>query len=63
MAAAHQLLPLKGEPRLTPFLASELAESHYYDITRAKRDLGYMPRDSMTEAKAKTVAWFQAHPV
>ena len=63
MAAAHRLLPLKGEPRLTPFLASELAESHYYDISRAKRDLGYQPQFSMAEAKARTIAWFKAHPV
>lgn len=63
MAAAHRLLPLRGEPRLTPFLASELAESHYYDISRAKRELGYAPRYSMAEAKAKTVAWFRTHPV
>jgi 2-alkyl-3-oxoalkanoate reductase len=63
MASAHHLLPLKGEPRLTPFLASELAESHYYDVSRAKRELGYRPRFSMAEAKAKTVAWFRAHPV
>jgi nucleoside-diphosphate-sugar epimerase len=63
MASAHRLLPLKGEPRLTPFLASELAESHYYDVSRAKRELGYRPRFSMAEAKAKTVAWFRAHPV
>jgi 2-alkyl-3-oxoalkanoate reductase len=63
IATAHRLLPLKGEPRLTPFLASELAESHYYDISRAKHELGYAPRFSMAEAKAKTVAWFKAHPV
>jgi nucleoside-diphosphate-sugar epimerase len=63
MAAAHRLLPLQGEPRLTPFLASELAESHYYDISRAKCELGYAPHFSMDEAKAKTVAWFKAHPV
>lgn len=63
MTAAHRLLRLRGEPRLTPFLASELAESHYYDISRAKRELGYRPQYTMAEAKAKTVAWFRAHPV
>jgi nucleoside-diphosphate-sugar epimerase len=63
MATAHRVLPLGGEPRLTPFLASELAESHYYDISRAKRELGYAPRYSMVEAKAKTIAWFRTHPV
>jgi nucleoside-diphosphate-sugar epimerase len=46
----YRHLPLKGEPRLTRFLASELAQSHWYDISRAKRDLGYHPQVSMDEA-------------
>ncbi len=39
-----------GEPPMTRFLASSLAMSHYYDISKAKRDLGYQPQFSMTEA-------------
>ncbi len=45
----HTLLRLPGEPRLTRFIASELAQSHYYDISAAKRDFGYAPQRSMAE--------------
>jgi len=55
----HRLLRLKGEPRLTRFVASELAQSHYYDISAAKRDFGYAPQLSMDEARAELVAWLK----
>lgn len=45
----YGVLPLRGEPRMTRFLASQLARSHYFDITRARRDLGYSPRVSTAE--------------
>jgi nucleoside-diphosphate-sugar epimerase len=53
----HRALRLAGEPRLTRFLASELAMSHYYDISRARRDLGYLPQFTMEEGLARTVAY------
>ncbi len=53
---AHQLLSLPGEPRLTRFLCSALATSHYYDISRAKNDFGYRPGYTVVQATAKTVA-------
>lgn len=53
----YRALPLAGEPRLTRFLASELALSHYYNISRAKKDFGYKPRYSMAEALKPTLAW------
>jgi len=56
---AYRTLPLKGEPRLTRFLANELAMSHYYDISRAKHDLGYEPQVSMEEATRRTVAYLK----
>jgi nucleoside-diphosphate-sugar epimerase len=56
LAGLYRGLKLRGEPPLTPFLASELAQNHYYDITRAKRDLGYRPRFTMAEATDKTIA-------
>jgi 2-alkyl-3-oxoalkanoate reductase len=31
------------EPAMTRFLASQLATSHYFDISKAKKDLGYEP--------------------
>jgi len=60
VAVLYRCLRLHGDPPLTPFLASELAQSHFYDITRAKRDLGYAPQWTMAEAMARTVAWLKA---
>ncbi len=36
-------LNIKSEPRMTRFLAAQLGTSHYFDITRARRDFGYEP--------------------
>ncbi len=55
MECAYRWLPLQGEPRMTRFLASELAMSHYYDISRAKQDFGYQPQWTMDAALEKTV--------
>lgn len=38
-----------GEPPLTRFLVNQLTTAHWFDITAAKRDLGYFPRISMEE--------------
>jgi len=57
MELAYRILPLQGEPRMTKFLASELAMSHYYDISRAKKDFGYQPQYTMDSALEKTLPW------
>ena len=55
-------LALKGEPRLTRFLASELAQSHWYDISRARSELGYTPQHSMAEALEITLPYLESLP-
>lgn len=50
---------LPGEPRITRFMANELALDHYFDISRAKRDLGYRPQLTIEQAVEKTVAYFR----
>ena len=59
LTAIYRGLNLRSEPPLTPFLASELAQDHYYDVAAAKRDFGYKPQYTMAEATAKTVAWLE----
>lgn len=54
-------LPLKGEPPMTRFIAKELATDHWFDISAAKRDLGYAPRISMAQGTAELIAWHQSH--
>lgn len=43
------LLGRTDEPRMTRFLAAQLATSHYFDISRARQDLGFEPRVSMAD--------------
>jgi nucleoside-diphosphate-sugar epimerase len=49
MEAVYAALRLKAEPPMTRFLASQLAASHYFDITRAREDFGYRPTVSKAE--------------
>lgn len=44
-----RVLPLKGEPPMTRFLAEQLSTSHWYDMAPARRDFGYVPRVSFDE--------------
>src|SRR5438105_2595936 len=45
----HRLFRLPGEPAMTRFVANQLSTSHWYDISAARRDLGYAPRVSVEE--------------
>jgi len=47
--AAFKVLRLPHEPPMTRFLAAQLSEPHYFDITRARELLGYEPRISTSE--------------
>jgi len=42
----YGLLGLKTEPRMTRFLAAQLARSHYFSMDRARQDFGYEPEIS-----------------
>jgi nucleoside-diphosphate-sugar epimerase len=56
---AWRVLPLKGEPPMTRFIAAELAKDHWFDLTAARRDLGYEPRISMAAGTDALVAALQ----
>ena len=45
----HEIFGLNRDPAMTRFLAAQLAKSHYFDIGRAKRDLGYRVRVTTSE--------------
>ncbi|MCE9527258.1 MAG: 3-beta hydroxysteroid dehydrogenase, partial [Planctomycetales bacterium] len=49
------------EPRMTRFLAAQLATSHYFNITAARRDLGYEPAITMVEGMCRLQAEFRSH--
>ena len=46
LEGAYRLLRLSGEPRMTRFVAVELAKNHTFSIDAARRDLGYEPKIS-----------------
>jgi 2-alkyl-3-oxoalkanoate reductase len=43
LETAYRLLGRKDEPRMTRFLAVQLGTSHWFDISAARRELGYEP--------------------
>ncbi len=49
---------LAGEPLMTRFAATQLATSHWYDISAAERDFGYRPEVDGEEGLRRTVAAF-----
>ncbi|QSX79052.1 2-alkyl-3-oxoalkanoate reductase [Agrilutibacter solisilvae] len=50
------LLPLRGEPPMTRFLAEQLSTTHWYDMGPARSDFGYVPRVSIDEGLARLAA-------
>ncbi|WP_024334399.1 NAD-dependent epimerase/dehydratase family protein [Desulfotignum balticum] len=53
----YGLLGIISEPPMTRFMAKELATSHWFNITRAKTDLGYYPEISTQEGLRRLKAW------
>lgn len=60
LEGVHRAFHLSGEPRMTRFLAEELSTSHWFDISAARKDLGYQPVVSMEEGLKRLGAWLQA---
>ncbi len=55
----HRALNLRHEPRMTRFLARELATEHWFDISAARRDLGYQPKVGIDEGLRRVAASFR----
>lgn len=53
------LIRRRKEPPMTRFLAKALSCSHYYDISKSKRDFGYKPLITNEEGIRKTLDWFK----
>ena len=50
---------LEKEPKMTRFLAEQLARSHWFSINRARHDLGYEPRVSTAAGMVRLVEWLK----
>jgi len=57
--AAHRVFPSETGPRMTPFIARNFATPHWFDISAARRDLGYEPRVSIEEGLSRLKEWFE----
>lgn len=58
----YTLLGLQSEPLMTRFVANQLGKSHYFDISAARRDLGYFPRVSLDEGMGRLITWLKQFP-
>ena len=61
LEACYKLFKLSGEPQMTRFVAEELATAHWFDISAAKRDLGYVPRVSTKQGIRRLEKWLKNH--
>lgn len=55
MEGLWRVLPLKGEPPMTRFVAKEMATDHWFDISAARRDLAYHPLVTMAAGTAELI--------
>jgi nucleoside-diphosphate-sugar epimerase len=60
LESVHGLLRLRREPRMTRFLAAQLARCHYFDIRRARTDLQYRPTIGTSEGMEQLGRWLSA---
>jgi len=60
LEAMWRILPLKGEPPMTRFVAKEMATDHWFDISAARKDLGYHPLMTVAEGVTELVAHYRA---
>ena len=59
LECVYKSMGIASEPRMTRFLANELSRSHWFDISAAKRDLGYVPEVSLTEGLKQLKDWMK----
>ena len=55
LEGVYGLFGIKSEPPMTRFLASQLSTSHYFDISRAKKDFNYEPLVSHEEGMKRLI--------
>ncbi|MCH9688593.1 MAG: 3-beta hydroxysteroid dehydrogenase, partial [Deltaproteobacteria bacterium] len=58
-----KLFRIEAEPPLTRFVVSQLSTPHWYDISAARRDLGYTPRVSYADGMERLRAWVRDNPM
>lgn len=61
LETTYTVLRKKEEPRMTRFLAEQLAKSHYFSLSNIKEDLGYSPVVSDREGMDALIKWIEKH--
>jgi 2-alkyl-3-oxoalkanoate reductase len=56
----YKILPLKGEPRMTRFVAAQLAKSHYFSHQKAFDHFGFSPSITNEEGLKNTLLWLDS---
>ena len=59
LESIYKAFKIKKEPQMTRFVALELSTSHWYDISAAKKDLGYEPIISTKEGLLRLEKWLK----
>jgi nucleoside-diphosphate-sugar epimerase len=63
MESIYRVLKLRGEPPMTRFVARQLSTAHWFDLTAARRDLGYDPAVSTVEGLKRLATALQSPPI
>ncbi len=56
----YSLFMPNTEPQFSRFLVGQLTTAHWFDISAARRDLGYVPSVSIEEGMRRLAAWLSA---
>jgi nucleoside-diphosphate-sugar epimerase len=56
--AVERFVPFPNGPPMTRFIARNFAAAHWFDISAARRDLGYEPRITLDDGLARLRQWF-----
>ncbi|MFO7577803.1 MAG: NAD-dependent epimerase/dehydratase family protein [Pelovirga sp.] len=57
LEGVYRTLRLAGEPRMTRFVARELATAHWFDLTAARTDFNYCPGITVAEGLQRLRQW------
>lgn len=63
LETVHRLFPALGEPRMTRFVAVQLAKSHWFSHRRAHEDFNYTPIVDADTGMERLIAWITENTV
>jgi nucleoside-diphosphate-sugar epimerase len=59
LEGVYKTFGVEKEPPMTRFVAKQLATAHWYDISAARKDLGYAPEVSIEEGLGRLAVWLE----